>query len=357
MILVTGGSGFIGSNFIRDWLSRHDEPVVNLDKLTYAGNPLNLSEWDQDPRYRFVPGDVTDRHTLTDLLGQTRPRAILHLAAETHVDRSIAQPAPFVFTNVVGTYTVLEAVRHYWSELQHHERKNFRLVHVSTDEVFGSLTPAEAPFTESSPYAPNSPYSASKAGADHLARAYSRTYHVPVVVTHASSNYGPFQFPEKLIPLLVVNALNGRPLPLYGDGQNVRDWLYVEDHCRGLAAALDAGIPGAVYNFGGMSERSNLTVAEKICDLVDARRPRPGEPARRSLIRFVADRPGHDRRYALSCKAAAGDLGWTPTTDFEQGLAATVDWYLDHPDWLADVVSGDYRRWIEAHYPGLALTT
>jgi len=335
MILVTGGAGFIGSNFILDWMAGSDEPVVNLDLLTYAGNLDNLAGVEGDPRHRFVHGDINDSALVARLLRQYRPRAILHFAAESHVDRSIHAPAQFVRTNVQGTGTLLEAARHYMAELGGAERGAFRFVHVSTDEVYGSLGPGDASFVETTPYAPNSPYAASKAASDHLVRAWHHTYGLATLTTNCSNNYGPFQFPEKLIPLMLTNALAGKSLPVYGDGQQVRDWLHVSDHCAAIRRVLEAGQPGQVYNIGGNSEMSNLNLVQLLCDILD--RLRPAVRSRREQIAFVADRPGHDRRYAIDAGKMRRELGWQPAQAFEAGLEHTVRWYLAHPDWVARI--------------------
>jgi len=345
-ILVTGGAGFIGSCFVREWLREsvdgESRQVVNLDKLTYAGNLDSLDELVGDPRHVFVRGDIADAPLVARLLAEHRPEAILNLAAETHVDRSIDGPAPFVTTNVVGTQTLLDCALAYWRELPGERRERFRFLHVSTDEVYGSLG-ALGLFSETTPYAPNSPYSASKAAADHFVRAYHVTYGLPTLVTNCSNNYGPRQFPEKLAPLMILAAFEGRPLPVYGDGGHVRDWLYVEDHCRALRCVLESAAPGATYNIGGDCQRTNLDVVQRICDLVDELRPGlPHAPCRR-LISFVADRPGHDRRYAIDAGKIARDLGWRPEVDFDEGLRQTVRWYLDYPEWSARIASGVYR--------------
>ena len=351
MILVTGGAGFIGSNFVLEWLAHLGEPAVNLDKLTYAGNLANLAALERDARHVFVRGDIGDRELVHGLLAQHRPRAILNFAAESHVDRSIHGPDDFVRTNLLGTFDLLEESHAYWGGLKGADRERFRFLHVSTDEVYGSLGPRDPAFRETTPYSPNSPYSASKAGADHLVRAYHHTYGLPTLTTNCSNNYGPFQFPEKLIPLVILNATQGKPLPVYGDGKNVRDWLYVRDHCAALRLVLERGRPGEVYNVGGNAERENLAVVNGICSILDELRPRPsGRHA--DLIAFVKDRPGHDRRYAIDASKVARELGWSPATPFEAGLRETVRWYLDHADWVRDVQSGEYRTWIEKHYGG-----
>jgi len=349
MILVTGGAGFIGSNFVLDWLAASDEPVLNLDALTYAGNPDNLTAVRGNPRHVFVQGDITDRVLLDTLLAQHRPRAVLHFAAESHVDRSIHGPGAFVRTNVEGTFTLLEAVRAFWSGLDGTAREAFRFHHVSTDEVYGSLGPQDPAFTETTPYAPNSPYSASKAASDHLVRAWHHTYGLPVLTSNCSNNYGPYHFPEKLIPLMIVNALAGKPLPMYGDGQNVRDWLYVTDHCAAIRAVLARGRLGETYNVGGWNEKANVEIVRTVCALLDELRPDPAGPHAR-LITFVKDRPGHDRRYAIDARKIERELGWRPAETFETGIRKTVQWYLDHADWVARVQSGAYREWVDRQY-------
>lgn len=354
MILITGGAGFIGSNFILQWLAGHDEPVVNLDLLTYAGNLDNLSSVAGHPGHHFVQGDVADARLLADLLNAHRPRAILHFAAESHVDRSILGPDAFVQTNVVGTFRLLEAARAYWQALPAAEKAAFRFLHVSTDEVFGTLSPTDPAFSETTPYAPNSPYSASKAASDHLVRSYHHTYGLPTLTTHCSNNYGPYQFPEKLIPLVLHRALRGEPLPVYGDGLQVRDWLHVEDHCRAIAAVLADGKPGETYNVGGLNEQTNLSVVHLLCDLLDAERPRADGVSYREQIAFVQDRPGHDRRYAIDARKIAHDLGWQPQETFATGLQKTVAWYLANDDWVARVTSGAYRDWDARQYGGAA---
>ena len=347
-ILVTGGAGFIGSNFVLDWLAAAGEPVVNLDALTYAGNLANLASVASDARHVFVRGDIGDRALVSRLLAEHRPRAVVHFAAESHVDRSIHGPGDFVRTNVMGTFELLEAVRAYWMALDAAPKAAFRFLHVSTDEVYGTLSKTDPAFSETTPYAPNSPYSASKAASDHLVRAYHHTYGLPTVTTNCSNNYGPYQFPEKLIPLMIANALEGKPLPVYGDGQQVRDWLFVSDHCEAIRVALERGRLGETYNIGGNSERANLDVVHALCDALDALRPRAG--GHRALIKFVADRPGHDRRYAIDARKIAGELGWKPRESFESGLARTVRWYLDNPEWVAQVKSGAYRQWLDTNY-------
>jgi dTDP-glucose 4,6-dehydratase len=348
LILVTGGAGFIGSNFILSWLAAEGTPVVNLDKLTYAGNLENLAEIRDEPRHRFVHGDIGDRGLVSRLLEEHQPRALVHLAAQTHVDRSIHAPHDFIETNVTGTFALLEEARAYWSSLAGARKDGFRFLHVSTDEVYGSLDANGPPWTEASPYAPNSPYAASKAASDHLVRAYHRTYGLPAIITHCSNNYGPFQFPEKLIPLMVLNASQGKPLPVYGDGGHVRDWLYVEDHCAALRIVLARGKPGETYNIAGMSGLPNIEVVRTVCGLLDQLSPE-GAPHDR-WITFVADRPGHDRRYALSARKIDDELGWRPRHTFEDGLRRTVQWYLSHGSWVEDVTSGVYRHWLETNY-------
>jgi dTDP-glucose 4,6-dehydratase len=348
-ILVTGGAGFIGANFVLDWLGNESAGIVNLDKLTYAGNLGNLQSVRNDLRHLFVHGDICDSGLVTGLIEKHRPSAIVHFAAESHVDRSIHGPEDFVQTNVVGTFRLLEAARAFFSKLSAGEREAFRFLHVSTDEVYGSLGPGDPAFSESSPYAPNSPYSASKAASDHLARAYFHTYGLPVVTTNCSNNYGPYQFPEKLIPVVILNALAGKRLPVYGDGKQVRDWLYVNDHCSAVRLALAKGKPGEVYNVGGSSEQTNITVVEQVCAILDELRPRPSGK-HESLIEFVKDRPGHDRRYAIDASKITRELGWKRTESFDSGLRKTVTWYLDNPDWVAAVTSGEYRKWVEKNY-------
>ena len=348
MILVTGGAGFIGCNFVLDWLATEGTPVVNLDKLTYAGNLRSLATLEADHRHVFVRGDIADSALVAALLNEHRPRAIVHFAAESHVDRSIHGPAEFIQTNVVGTFSLLESVRAYWSALPSEARSAFRFIHVSTDEVYGSLGLQDSPFTETTAYAPNSPYAASKAASDHLVRAYHHTYGLPTVTTNCSNNYGPYQFPEKLIPLTIRNALEGKPLPVYGDGMNVRDWLYVGDHCEAIRAALARGAVGETYNIGGNAERANIEVVKSICAILDVLRPRGAAHA--ELVTFVTDRPGHDRRYAIDASKTRRELGWQPRHTFEQGLRRTVEWYLANGEWTRAVTSGEYRTWIETNY-------
>ena len=352
MIIVTGGAGFIGSNFVLDWVREVGEPVVNVDKLTYAGNLANLASLASDARHRFVRGDIGDAEAMAALLREHRPRAVVHFAAESHVDRSIHGPGEFVQTNVVGTFRLLEATRSYWQALPSPEKEAFRFLHVSTDEVYGTLAEGDPAFSETTAYAPNSPYAASKAGSDHLVRAYHHTYGLPVLTTNCSNNYGPYQFPEKLIPLMIANALDGKALPVYGDGRQIRDWLYVGDHCSAIRRVLEAGRPGEVYNIGGNAEKRNLDVVHTLCDALQELRPRAG--GYRPLIEFVADRPGHDRRYAIDARKIRAELGWSPLETFASGMARTIGWYLDHADWVASVRSGDYRNWIETNYSGRA---
>ncbi len=349
MILVTGGAGFIGANFVLDWLRLHDEPIVTLDKLTYAGNRDNLASLEGTPHHTLVVGDIGDLTLVSSLLRTHRPRAILNFAAESHVDRSIHGPSDFIHTNVVGTFHLLEAVRHYWQNLPAAEQATFRFLHVSTDEVYGSLSPQDPAFSESTPYAPNSPYSASKAASDHLVRAWHHTYGLPVLTTNCSNNYGPFQFPEKLIPLMMQQALSGKPLPVYGDGKNIRDWLFVGDHTNGIRRVLEAGRVGETYNIGGTNERSNLQVVHALCALLDRLRPDPAGSYQR-LIQFVTDRPGHDRRYAIDATKITTELGWRPAHHFESGLEQTVQWYLEHQSWVERITSGSYRQWMQTNY-------
>jgi dTDP-glucose 4,6-dehydratase len=350
LILVTGGAGFIGSNFVLDWIAGVGEPVVNLDRLTYAGNLNNLASLAGDSRHTFARGDINDRAFVRALLAQHRPRAIVHFAAESHVDRSIHGPEDFIQTNVNGTFHLLEEARAHWQGLTGGEKEAFRFLHVSTDEVYGSLGPSDPPFTEATPYAPNSPYSASKAASDHLVRAYHHTYGLPTLTTNCSNNYGPYQFPEKLIPLIILNAIEGKPLPIYGDGQNVRDWLYVGDHCAAIRAVLADGRPGETYNIGGWNEKTNLEVVHTVCAILDELHPSSPVTPHASLITYVKDRPGHDRRYAIDATKIERELGWKPLETFETGIRKTVRWYLDHMDWVQDVASGNYKSWIAANY-------
>ena len=346
--VVTGGAGFIGSNFILQRMKEDSGSIVNLDLVTYAGNLRNLASIAGDRRYEFHRGDIADRSRVRGLLETHQPDAIVHFAAESHVDRSIHGPDAFIRTNIDGTFALLEETRAYWSGLSDEKRKQFRFLHVSTDEVYGSLGPTDAPFSEATPYAPNSPYAASKAASDHLVRAYHHTYGLPTLTTNCSNNYGPFQFPEKLIPLMILNARDGKPLPVYGDGKNVRDWLYVEDHCAAIAAVLRGGRVGETYNIGGWNEKPNLEIVETICELVDEIAPRTAK--RRELITFVRDRPGHDRRYAMDARKIERELGWRPKETFETGIRKTVRWYLENEEWVHDVTSGSYRQWIATHY-------
>jgi dTDP-glucose 4,6-dehydratase len=350
MILVTGGCGFIGSAFTLQWLESTDEPIVNLDLLTYAGHPGNLSAVEGEARYHFCRGDIADTELVARLLAQHRARAVLNFAAESHVDRSISGPLAFAQTNVVGTLKLLDTVLAWWKSLDQASAGAFRFLQVSTDEVFGSLAPDAAAFTEEHRYEPNSPYSASKAASDHFVRAYQHTHGLPTLTTHCSNNYGPRQFPEKLIPLVIHNAVRGKPLPVYGDGLQIRDWLHVDDHCRAIRAVLERGRPGQTYNIGGRSERSNLAVVQAICETLDELRPRAGGKPHSGLVTHVKDRPGHDRRYAIDDRKIAGELGWRPSVVFEHGIRQTVEWYLAHEDWVASVTSGSYRQWVEKQY-------
>ena len=350
MILITGGAGFIGANFVLDWLAQSDEPVVNLDKLTYAGNLENLSTLKGDARHIFVNGDIGDSALVSALLSLHQPRAVLNFAAESHVDRSIHGPEDFIQTNIVGTFQLLESIRNYWGQLANDAKADFRLLHVSTDEVYGSLAAGEPAFTEFHRYEPNSPYSASKAASDHLVRAYHHTYGLPVLTTNCSNNYGPYHFPEKLIPLMIVNALAGKPLPVYGDGQQIRDWLYVKDHCSAIRRVLEAGTLGDVYNVGGWNEKANIDIVHTVCGLLDQLRPRADANSYSTQITYVKDRPGHDRRYAIDARKIELELGWKPSETFESGIRKTVEWYLAHPDWVEHVQSGVYRDWTSKHY-------
>lgn len=349
MILVTGGAGFIGANFVLGWLRESDEPVLNLDKLTYAGNPENLAALKADPRYVFVRGDIGDSDLVAGLLAQHQPRAVVNFAAESHVDRSIYGPGEFIQTNIVGTFNLLECVRAYHGTLSEEGKSVFRFLHVSTDEVYGSLDALDSPFAESHQYQPNSPYSASKAASDHLVRAYHHTYGIPVLTTNCSNNYGPYHFPEKLIPLIIHNALAGKPLPIYGDGTNVRDWLYVGDHCAAIRRVLEAGRAGETYNVGGWNEMTNLEVVHTVCDWLDRLLPRAAG-SYREQITFVKDRPGHDRRYAIDATKIERELGWRPAETFATGIEKTVRWYLENAEWVAHVTSGAYRQWTETNY-------
>ncbi|MGH8547306.1 MAG: dTDP-glucose 4,6-dehydratase [Methylococcales bacterium] len=349
-ILVTGGAGFIGSNFVLDWLALSDEAVINLDALTYAGNLENLESLKGDPRHIFVNGDIVDFDLVFGLLERYRVRAVLNFAAESHVDRSIHGPGEFIQTNVVGTFNLLEAVRAYWVDLGEAEKQNFRFLEVSTDEVYGSLVPGAAPFSETGRYEPNSPYSASKAASDHLVRAYHHTYGLPVLTTNCSNNYGPYHFPEKLIPLVIHHALSGKPLPIYGDGRQIRDWLYVTDHCSAIRRVLEAGRAGETYNVGGWNEKPNLEVVQTVCAILNELRPPKDGRSYAEQITFVRDRPGHDRRYAIDASKLERELDWKPRESFETGIRKTVRWYLDHQHWVNNVTSGAYRDWIEKQY-------
>ena len=378
MILVTGGAGFIGSNFVLDWLCRSDDPVINLDKLTYAGNLENLAGLQGNARHTFIRGDIGDADLVASLLNEHEPRGVINFAAESHVDRSIHGPEDFIQTNIVGTFRLLEAVRAYWSRLSNETKQSFRFLHVSTDEVYGSLDKGEPAFSETRRYEPNSPYSASKAASDHLVRAYHHTYGLPVLTTNCSNNYGPYHFPEKLIPLMIINALAGKPLPVYGDGQQIRDWLYVKDHCSAIRRVFEAGRVGEVYNIGGGNEKPNIEIVHTICDILDELKPVSGEWAvesrkwevgsggeslplptahsplttYRSLITYVTDRPGHDRRYAIDASKIEHELGWKPAETFETGIRKTVQWYLDNQSWVSNVQSGAYQTWVEKNYQG-----
>lgn len=352
MILVTGGAGFIGSNFVLDWLAQSGEAVVNLDKLTYAGNLENLASLQDNPNHIFVQGDLGDGALVAQLLVQYRPRAVVNFAAESHVDRSIHGPEDFIQTNIVGTFRLLEAVRAYWLALPEADKTAFRFLHVSTDEVYGSLTKDDPPFAETNRYEPNSPYSASKAASDHLVRAWHHTYGLPVVTTNCSNNYGPYHFPEKLIPLMIVNALAGKPLPVYGDGQQIRDWLYVKDHCSAIRRVLEAGTLGETYNIGGWNEKPNIEIVHTVCALLDELRPKADGSSYATQITYVTDRPGHDRRYAIDARKIERELGWKPAETFETGIRKTVEWYLANSDWVAHVQNGSYRDWVSKQYAG-----
>ncbi|MGC2215698.1 MAG: dTDP-glucose 4,6-dehydratase [Silvibacterium sp.] len=349
-ILVTGGAGFIGSNFVLEWITKTDARVVNLDLLTYAGNRRNLQSIENHPRHIFVQGDICNEALVGSLLTEHKPRAILHFAAESHVDRSIAGPAAFMQTNVFGTFALLQQAKNYWDSLDPDAKNTFRFLHVSTDEVYGTLQPEDPAFQETTPYAPNSPYAASKASSDFLVRAWHHTYGLPVLTTNCSNNYGPYQFPEKLIPLMILNALEGKPLPVYGDGQNVRDWLFVEDHCAAIRRVLENGRTGETYNIGGNSERRNIEVVTTICDILDELKPDPTIGDRRNLITYIKDRPGHDRRYAIDATKIEHELDWRPTQQFESGIRRTIEWFLAHLDWVNDIRSGAYQQWIELNY-------
>ena len=354
MILVTGGAGFIGSNFVLDWLAQSDEPVINLDALTYAGNLENLTDLSGDPRHLFIHGDIGNFDLVAKLLADQKPRAVINFAAESHVDRSIHGPEDFIQTNIVGTFHLLEAVRAYWSDLAGKAKANFRFLHVSTDEVYGSLEKDDPAFRETSRYEPNSPYSASKAASDHLVRAYHHTYGLPVLTTNCSNNYGPCHFPEKLIPLVIHNALAGKPLPIYGDGQQIRDWLYVKDHCSAIRRVLEAGKLGETYNIGGWNEKPNLEVVHTLCTILDELSPRVDGKPYEEQITYVKDRPGHDRRYAIDASKIERELGWRPAETFDTGIRKTVRWYLDNQAWVSNVTSGAYRQWLDKNYEARA---
>ena len=349
-LLVTGGAGFIGANFVLDWLAASDEPVINLDKLTYAGNPETLASLHGDARHQLVQGDIGDAALVSRLLAEHKPRAVVNFAAESHVDRSIHGPGEFIQTNIVGTFRLLESVRAYWAELPEADKKAFRFLHVSTDEVYGTLRQNEPAFAETHRYEPNSPYSASKAASDHLVRAWHHTYGLPVLTTNCSNNYGPYHFPEKLIPLMIVNALAGKPLPVYGDGMQVRDWLYVKDHCSAIRRVLEAGRLGETYNVGGWNEKPNIEIVQTVCTLLDELRPKADGTRYASQITYVTDRPGHDRRYAIDARKLEAELGWKPAETFETGIRKTVAWYLANPEWVAHVQSGAYREWVQKQY-------
>ncbi|PRD64369.1 dTDP-glucose 4,6-dehydratase [Malikia granosa] len=349
-ILVTGGAGFIGSNFVLDWLAQSNEPVINLDKLTYAGNLENLASLQGNPNHVFVQGDLGDRELVDRLLAEHRPRAVLNFAAESHVDRSIHGPEDFIQTNILGTFRLLESVRAYWSALPADDKAAFRFLHVSTDEVYGTLAKEDPPFAEDNRYEPNSPYSASKAASDHLVRAWHHTYGLPVLTTNCSNNYGPYHFPEKLIPLMIVNALAGKHLPVYGDGQQIRDWLYVKDHCSAIRRVLEGGRLGETYNVGGWNEKPNIEIVQRVCALLDELRPKADGTSYATQITYVTDRPGHDRRYAIDARKIERELGWKPAETFETGIRKTVEWYLANPDWVAHVQSGSYRDWVAKQY-------
>ena len=355
MILVTGGAGFIGTNFILDWLTQSDEEIINLDNLTYAGNLENLASLKDDKQHIFIKGDICDSTLIISLLTKYKPRAIINFAAESHVDRSIKEPEGFIQTNIVGTFRLLEATRAYWDALENMKKEKFRFLHISTDEVYGSLSSKEKAFDEEHRYEPNSPYSASKAASDHLIRAYHNTYGLPVLTTNCSNNYGPYQFPEKLIPLIIINALTNKPLPVYGDGQQIRDWLYVKDHCDAIRLVLEAGTPGETYNIGGWNEKTNIDIIHTICSLLDTLSPHAGGKHYNEQITFVTDRPGHDRRYAINSNKIKRDLGWEPAETFETGIHKTVQWYLNNQSWVKNIQSGAYREWIDKNYKGRTL--
>lgn len=355
MILVTGGAGFIGTNFILDWLTQSDEEIINLDNLTYAGNLENLASLKDDKQHIFIKGDICDSTLIISLLTKYKPRAIINFAAESHVDRSIKEPEGFIQTNIVGTFRLLEATRAYWNALENMKKEKFRFLHISTDEVYGSLSSKEKAFDEERRYEPNSPYSASKAASDHLIRAYHNTYGLPVLTTNCSNNYGPYQFPEKLIPLIIINALTNKPLPVYGDGQQIRDWLYVKDHCDAIRLVLETGTPGETYNIGGWNEKTNIDIIHTICSLLDTLSPHVGGKHYNEQITFVTDRPGHDRRYAINSNKIKRDLGWEPAETFETGIHKTVQWYLNNQSWVNNIQSGAYREWIDKNYKGRTL--
>ena len=349
-ILVTGAAGFIGSNFVLNWLDKEEGDVVSLDNLTYAGNLDNLSSLSDDSRHFFVKGDIGDSKLISSTLKKYNPKAVINFAAESHVDRSISAPDTFIETNILGTYRLLQSTLSYWEALTEKQKKEFRLLHISTDEVYGDLVKDASPFTEDNRYIPNSPYSASKAASDHLVRAWHQTYNLPVVTTNCSNNYGSFQFPEKLIPLFIINALSGKPLPLYGDGKQIRDWLYVDDHCEAIRVALKVGVIGQTYNIGGNTEKTNIQVAQLICKFLDNFKPRPDKISYAEQISFVKDRLGHDRRYAIDSSKIQKELGWKPKETFESGMEKTIKWYLDHDEWVRNIISGDYKKWIDKHY-------
>ncbi len=351
-LLVTGGAGFIGSNFVLQTLQTQDTSIINFDKLTYAGNPQNLESVQDSSRYAFIPGDICDRNLIRETLGTHAPSAIVHFAAESHVDRSILGPEEFIRTNIQGTFTLLDEAKKYWEALPSADKDRFRFLHVSTDEVYGSLSPDDLPFSETTPFAPNSPYAASKAGSDHLVRAYHHTYGLPTLTSNCSNNYGPYQFPEKLIPLAILNAMGGKPIPVYGDGKNVRDWLYVEDHCSAIATVLKSGRAGETYNVGGSSEKTNIEVVNTICEVLDELVPDAHTRPHKSLIKYVTDRPGHDRRYAVDANKLRVELGWQPKETFRSGIRKTIQWYLSNKKWLDSVTSGAYKEWIAVQYPG-----
>ena len=352
MIFVTGGAGFIGANFILDWFTQSHEEIINLDKLTYAGNFENLSSLKENKRHIFIHGDICNPSLVSDLLEKYEPRAVINFAAESHVDRSIKDPEGFIQTNIVGTYRLLETTRNYWNKLGKNNKNKFRFLHVSTDEVYGSLSDKEEAFDENHRYEPNSPYSASKAASDHLIRAYHNTYGLPVITTNCSNNYGPYQFPEKLIPLIIINALSNKKLPVYGDGQQIRDWLFVKDHCNAICRVLEAGIPGETYNIGGCNERTNIDVVHTICTLLDKLSPQIDGKQYNEQITFVTDRPGHDRRYAINSNKIKNNLGWNPVETFETGIHKTVQWYLKNQEWITNIQSGTYRKWADMNYKG-----